>query len=228
MKTLIAIFLSIALPALAASDGLSLGSSGSSSGTSAMNRANKNFSVAAQLAGYGGPAPDTLSQGVSVGAFAGGDWLFSVEAMSGRRALGNWFWSGNGEETNAKSLGLSLKKFTGNSLYMRMGATYRKVSYRQYWEDIIVFNDGSHPGESAFEGEAMNASFGFGNQWQIAGFSIGVDWVGVEIPVTSRVNSESVSGDTTNARTTDYATAKKHNLSETTFSIARFSLGASF
>lgn len=75
---------------------------------------------------------------------------------------------------------LGLKTFWGNSFYTKLG--YSQRSYSFDWRMDRVDN--------SFESVTRNASargveFALGNQWQFGAFTLGVDWIGAYIPLST-------------------------------------------
>jgi hypothetical protein len=92
-----------------------------------------------------------------------------------------------------KILSVDLKSFWGNSFYTRVG--FSKRDYDFSWDVYPTDDDGT----ISFETERLSAKtsstgleLGLGNQWQWNSFSIGADWIGVYIPLSSSGTDEVV------------------------------------
>lgn len=188
--------------------------------SSAFNRMNKNFSLTYMAFGIGPSRSGSI--GLTLGVFLDRNSEIDFEVISGRPAYSNWFsWSEYDIKTN--SAGIHYKYFVGNSFYFRLGADYRTVDYRYTSRDIF---SGSTLSENKFKGDSVTATILIGNQWQWENFTLGCDWIGVVLPITSRVQSESVEGPSPDSR---YLEDDKDWLLKNTMTMGlRFYLGASF
>lgn len=188
--------------------------------SSEFNRMNKNFSLTYMAFGVGPSRSGSI--GVTLGVFLDRNSQIDLELISGRPAYTNWF-SWSEYEIKTSSAGLHFKHFVGNSFYFRVGADYRKVDYRYTYRDILTNNILS---ENKFEGDSVTATIVIGNQWQWETFTLGCDWFGYALPVTSTIKSESISGSKPDTR---YQKEDQDWLLKNNTAIAlRFYLGASF
>ncbi len=184
------------------------------------NRMNKKFSLTYMAFGVGpnrsgsigGTASLLLNRNASV----------DFEYVSGRPLYTNWF-SWSDYDVRTSSYGIHYKQFTGNSFYFRVGADYRTVKYRYTSRDIFT---GEVNSTNRFEADSVTATILIGNQWQWENFTLGCDWIGVALPVTTHITSESVSGPYPNPQ---YMKEDQDWLVKNSASIGlRFYLGASF
>lgn len=184
------------------------------------NRMNKNFSLTYMAFGVGPNRAGSI--GGTASLFLNRNSSIDFEYVSGRPLYTNWFsWSDYDVQTS--SYGIHYKQFTGNSFYFRVGADYRTVKYRYTLRDIFTTEVTSI---NRFEGDSVTATFLIGNQWQWENFTLGCDWIGIALPVTSRISSESVSGSSPNSI---YMKDDQDWLVKNPASIGlRFYLGASF
>ncbi len=143
------------------------------------NRSQKKFVVTGQPAGImpGG----VFAIGASFGWYLDPDSIVQLEATSGKSSFLWIFWP----RVRASTLGLSYKKFVGETFYLAGGAMYKSVEY----DDWQIFSD-----DGSFKGYAILANFGLGNQWQWRGFTLGCDWIGLAVPLTSKVTESNVDG----------------------------------
>ncbi|RYZ53851.1 MAG: hypothetical protein EOP07_17065 [Proteobacteria bacterium] len=125
--------------------------------------------------------------GVSVGYF-----FTPNQIISGRYGSA----SGVISSMDEKILSIDLKSFWGNSFYTRAG--FSKRDYDFSWD--VYPSDGD--GNISFETETLTAKtssmgleLGLGNQWQWSSFTIGADWVGVYLPLSSSGTDEVVNKD---------------------------------
>lgn len=205
------------------------------SGGSAENRVGKSMMLTAQLAGASATdasaLPATLTQGLNLGFYLTSDAILSIGVESGHGAVGDWLFGSGNQVADTRALSASLKKFVGNSFYLRGGAEYRQVKYRQHDEDWLILSSTSTRNKSdlSFDGNMTSVTFSIGNQWQFSGFTIGADWAGVTMPLASSLKSEtaSVTGTVSSSDQQQYDDAK-NSLKVAHYEFCRFYLGASF
>lgn len=197
-------------------------------GTSSAKRVGKNTMLTAQIGGmgttYDGNTPATYLMGGSAGFFLNSDLILSVDLQS--------FVGGNGyvfdsNRVTEKSLGVSLKKFAGNSFYVSGGLDARRVQYEQTKETWLIFST-DQKSTMSFEGNLLSANLALGNQWQFTGFTLGCDWIGVSLPLSSQITKSTVAGDVSASAQTDYDNAQEALLHKINYRVARLYLGASF
>lgn len=111
------------------------------------------------------------------------------QIISGRFGIA----SGVISSMDEKILSIDLKSFWGNSFYTRAG--FSKRDYDFSWDVYPTDEEGN----IGFETETLTAKtssmgleLGLGNQWQWNSFTIGADWVGVYLPLTSSGTDEVV------------------------------------
>lgn len=193
-------------------------------GSSAHNRIEREFQVTAQLTGIGPSLSG--STGLQFGLFLDRNSLVVFELTKGT------LWSesslsssrtGSTYDITTNSLGVHYKKFTGNSFYYRIGGDYRTVNYDYQFVWTASPTDTRH-----FKGTSLAATFVIGNQWQWENFTLGCDWVGLTMPLTSSVSDRRVVStdmDYDNKRVDDDIDLYTKN---TSLNLLRFYLGASF
>lgn len=188
--------------------------------SSEYNRMNKNFSLTYMAFGVGPNRSGSI--GGTVSLFLNRNSLIDFEYVNGRPLYTNWF-SWSEYDVRTSSYGIHYKQFTGNSFYFRVGADYRTVKYKYTSRDIFTDEINSI---SRFEGDSVTATVLIGNQWQWENFTLGCDWIGIALPVTTTISSESVTGISPDSR---YMKEDQDWLVKNPASIGlRFYLGASF
>lgn len=148
-------------------------------GTSRYNRLNKEYTALAQLAGRG-PFYGN-AHGLALGKFLDTNTVLSLE----------WVASSGGEVINFASakqwaVGVHLKRFMGNSFYVKGGLDYFQVDFK--YERNPGPTD-AYSSRGRFDAEVLSAGLVIGNQWQWEMFTLGVDWVGLSLPVWSQVRN---------------------------------------
>lgn len=125
-------------------------------------------------------------------------------------------------DISGNSISMSYKKFTGNTFYFNNTLNYRIVKYKEA-ENFGNPSDYDY----SFEGNALSLDFSIGNQWQWQNFTMGCDWIGVSIPVSSSTKNETLSGDAASAHSSidDH---KGYFLESFSFRSLYFYIGASF
>lgn len=196
-------------------------------GSSSFHRADKSFQALATLFGSGPTAVG--SSGLSLGFHLDPDSIVLVEMTSGRSTLSSNVWGLDFSDAvttvSGQSLGVHFKKFAGNSFYVRTGLDYRKIDYN-YKNSPFSATE-----EMSFDGHSIAANFQIGNQWQWENFTLGCDWVGVTVPITSEVSEPRLNASAQSNASYYYSEYKRESdyyLKSMNINLLRFYLGASF
>jgi hypothetical protein len=189
--------------------------------SSAFNRLQKNFSINYMAFGFG-PNP-AGSVGLNFGFFLDRNSLIDFEYTAGR-PLNYVNWKYSEYDVNARSYGVHYKLFTGNSFYVRGGVDYRMVDYLYKTRDFSTSIENSR---SAFKGSSLNATFLIGNQWQWENFTLGCDWIGLTVPLSTQIDSESFTTTSTYTSSTLKDDQDYYLKRQVTMGL-RFYLGATF
>ncbi len=141
-------------------------------GSSEYNRMDKSIMLTGQVAGAAvAPVP---SFGANFGVFLDRSTILQVEGTMGSTNL-------SFADVDAYTGGANLKFFTGNSFYFKGGATYRHVSVYNFACSTCEANYKSDLG--SVDSVAIEAAIG--NQWQWSHFTVGCDWVGLMLPIST-------------------------------------------
>lgn len=124
---------------------------------------------------------------------------------------------------SASTIGTHYKRYVGNSFYYRAGLDVRDIAIRYNGalryitstRDIAATSD-------------LTAAFVIGNQWQWPRFTLGVDWVGLNIPVTNISRHVSFTDVLSNQHKNDVEKLWGFLGDLTSAQLFRFYLGASF
>lgn len=188
--------------------------------SSAFHRMNKSFSLNYIALGVGPSVSGSI--GIDFGFYLDRNSLIDLEYINGR-PLYYSFLLNSDYDVKTNSFGIHYKQFMGNSFYFRVGGDYRTVDYsyvaRDFFSNAVVTRD-------AFKGSSLTATFLIGNQWQWENFTLGCDWIGIAVPLTNQLDSESSTGSSPN-----YAYLHDDEdlyLKKSTSTSLRFYLGASF
>jgi len=199
---------------------LSLGASAqekqsASRGESYANRQDKQFSVLGQITGISNGA--LSNQQVHFGYFLDPLSLVQLEIGQGSSGFG-FLWTSSYRSLRTDSIGLQYKRFVANTFYFKTGAEYFVIDYNYSL---------SSSGNYTFKGNLLAASFSIGNQWQFETFTLGCDWVGILLPLSSNTTSDVVNSSSIYARE-DSNSDQKRYLKDSSLQFVRFYLGASF
>ena len=124
------------------------------------------------------------------------------------------FYNGFRQTESNNGIGLHLKYFMGNSIFLRLGFSHNEIHYNR------KYNTTSH--ESYINGEVDYFVGGFGNDWQWENFTFGFDWYKVQYPIGSKLNSrQDATEDTT-------ASSKQDELLDSSMYLVGLHLGVSF
>lgn len=178
-------------------------------------RKDKTFIATGQVFGVG-PIPGSLTQGGSFGYFINPDLIISLEVVSGNSPI-ILFDINSYRSVKYNSVGIHAKNFVGRSFYFKGG-----VDVNRFTEDFVGFNIANRHG---FDSDSTSASIAIGNQWQFSHFTLGCDWVGATLPLTSNIKSEYASDNYEKASLED---DKTRYLKSTGLQLLRFYLGASW
>lgn len=188
--------------------------------SSAFNRMNKSYSINYIATGFGPLLSGNT--GLNLGFFIDRNSKIDLEFTSGRSQNFSYFASDSQVKTN--SYGVHYKRFNGNSFYYRAGVDYRYVDYSYTYRNFL--NNTTIIEKNDFKGSALTATFVIGNQWQWENFTLGCDWVGIALPFTSQIDSESTTG--TNPNPTALRDEEDVFLKKSAGLLLRFYLGVSF
>jgi hypothetical protein len=176
----------------------------------------KTYSLTAQPLGYG--PSDSFTLGVTAGYYIDADSIVLIEAM------GNLYSSGNDDTTSGRtinrtgrSFGAHFKRFISDNFYVKAGFDQRELS--------LEYTEG---GTTAFNASSTVFSIAVGHQWHISNFTIGCDWLGAVIPVSSSLRNESVTGTITTSHQERVDDFKLSNTTRTLAQFGRVYLGATF
>jgi hypothetical protein len=183
-------------------------------------RQNKSMIATGQVAGLG--PVGLFTTGASFGFYLDQN---TIVDLSYQRNSVNFNQSdiGASYKIYSETLGAHYKHFLKNTLYVKSGPNYRKIdyTYTSYYTNNIL-EEYSH-----FRGSAMTATFAFGNHWQWDHFTMGCDWFGVAIPLSTSIDAEKTSGAfSSNVRRV--SDDERKYLRETSLFFTQFYLGASF
>lgn len=152
--------------------------------SSAFHRINKQYEIGAQIFGVG---PSVLgTQGLYFAYKLDRNSSIIAEVTSGSLGGGSNGAFDTEYKITGKSFGVHYKRFSGNSFYWRAGLDYRTINYKHTYDKTPYYE------HSEFDGQSLAGNFQIGNQWQWENFTLGCDWVGVSLPVTSSSSNETV------------------------------------
>lgn len=158
------------------------------------------------------------SIGLNGGFYLDSNRLVQIEASRGKLPF-DFF------AIDAESLGVNLKYFVGNSFYLKGGGAYRTIAINN------VECAACSPGFNRNWGSAKTIAgeFAIGNQWQWENFTLGCDWIGVMVPLTTAGVDPLPSSTSLGRREREELDRSWQQLAKSTStSFLRFYLGASF
>lgn len=184
---------------------------------STLNRADKKFTATYQFTGLG---PNLAVGGaINLGYFLKPNMVLSIEGTKGSEATWDLF---DDTEVDARSIGIHLKHYVGNSFYYRVGVDHRTMEHR--YTDFFITST-----TRTFDAKSLGVTVNIGNQWQWEHFTLGCDWVGVTLPVSKSYSNESVvtTGDAVYHQG-QLEEDKKDYMESPILNLLRFYIGASF
>lgn len=187
--------------------------------SSAFHRLNKKFTFQYQPWGLG---PTSLTtQGFVAGYHLSSDQVLQVEVSSG---YDKWSGLSSNNRAEGKTAGIFYKQFSGNSFYFKGGLDYSTYdrSYNYMWLN------GTPTDGYSYKGSKVSASLSIGNQWQWDNFTIGCDWIGIAMPITSESHDERIWGDDTDYAESQLEDSKKTYLKNGFPLALHLFVGASF
>lgn len=144
---------------------------------STYHRQGKSFDLVASPVGI---APVTLfSAGLAAGYYINGDLV--AEVVVDRGLLPFVFF-----EIYQNSYVARVKKYWGNSFYTNLGLGSRTIGVKGDSFSTLGEEDSLSFDEST---TSFVVDFGIGNKWQFENFTIGCDWIGALIPISSTTNT---------------------------------------
>lgn len=162
--------------------------------SSAQNRENKNYTFNVQmLAGedFGFGYHDKSRKGFQFGKFLDSQSLILFNYSNGGYNSGNYFYNFS---NSSSSFGVQYKKFFGNSFFVQSGLNYEtfKSDYAEIFEDsstgLLI------PSGSTLDINSLLFVLKIGNHWQWSNFTLGCDWLTLEMPSFTTFNRERVWG----------------------------------
>lgn len=160
--------------------------------SSEYHRMNKNYILTAQLFGAG---PGLfLNTGLNLGTYLSRDRILSLEAAKSEYRFDGYFIK---DFYSSRSVSLSIKNFTSNSFYFKLGLDLRRIEYTytdSYYVGSTVRGMGNSKVVRSFQGDSLGASIIIGNQWQWENFTLGCDWIGIGMPFATNVTKQEVEG----------------------------------
>lgn len=192
--------------------------------SSAYHRLNKDYQLTALLTGVGPSISSTA--GIQLSKHLSANNALLVETTTGTN---NWSSKdiadtkyGYNIDISTSSVGVHFKHYSGNSFYTRIGGDYRTVKYR-----VSYIYQGQEDLRN-FDGDSVAANIQIGNQWQWESFTLGCDWIGYSLPISSNVKNSRVS-----SSTLEYDQRRLKEDSEVLvkgahLNLLRFYIGASF
>lgn len=203
-------------------------------GSSEYHRVGKKF--VATLTGLGSNPGYASARTLSGGYYINKDQLLLLEINSGEGLLKTTYssFSSNGfttentagqSETQIRQIGAHFKQFLGNSFYVRGGIDYSQVDYELNYDWA---GGTSEDHRSSFSGESFIGSVVIGNQWQWQNLTLGADWIGLTSVLSSKIKSESLTGNPNENDKKRFQEYKEDYLNDGGTVALRFYVGASF
>lgn len=193
--------------------------------SSAQNRVGKNMQTTAEIVGIG--PSGVAGGGVNVGFFLSPDSILQIELHGGKTKNDGLMIALDEDDSLIKegfSAGLNYKYFPGNSFYIKGAASYRQFKLKEttgmWFSNEITTRE--------FKGESVAAGISIGNQWQFGNFTLGCDWFGIQLPVSSRIYDEKFSANAYSWDREENKDDQEQFVTGTGFTALRFFLGASF
>ena len=185
--------------------------------SSAYNRMNKDVTISYQLVGFAvGGIP---SNGLNVGYFLNRNAILQLEYTDGKLSFTDF-------DIKARTIGANAKYFFGNSFYGKGGVAYRSVGV--YNLECIKCKSGTNRIDLG-SADSVAAEISIGNQWQWDNFTLGCDWLGAMVPVTTTKVANNASAAGVDADTNRELDDIWNRIGKTTsIQLLRFYLGASF
>lgn len=150
-----------------------------------------------QATAFGTTSSSMGVKGFGIGRYIDAATIFQVEIGKGStNSTGDWFgFSNEIREGDASLVNVTLKRFFGDSFYVRGGLGHRTASYKyQTGNTFLGWGDPNSPRSTyQFSGHSMGGLLAIGNQWNWKNFMIGCDWLSAWQPFSSGVDSESIS-----------------------------------
>jgi hypothetical protein len=207
----------------------------SASGSSAVNRRDKEFILVASPFGVG---PSGMPEaGVSIGRYLTPSTIAQLELGTGNNNDNNdsWGFSNSSRNVTTNSASVNVKHFVSNSFYVKGGLDHRSVDYEyNYGNTFLGLGNPNGPRSSySFNGDSWSTSFAIGNQWQWENFTLGCDWIGVTLPLAYTIRDEKMNDNLNSDTNAGEIRARRSDnedkyVKQVAVQAVKFYLGASF
>lgn len=191
------------------------------------NRFNKKISIVVQLLGAESYTLGNTT-GIKVSYFLSRNSQIglSVDSVKKDRYEGSFLFRQGYASTGVE---LSFKQFFGNSFYLTSGLRHQNITVSDSNRSIFYEED-YYAWEA--KGNRSSALLAIGNQWQWENFTMGVDWIGLGLPLASSSKEKSLAKGADLSASSNYRKEieqiKKENFKDSYALALRFYLGASF
>jgi hypothetical protein len=190
-------------------------------GSSSINREGKQFALLVQPFGLG---PNlVMTHGVTAGFYTNSKASIEAEMTTGAQIFDGIFFGQFDIKTS--SLAVRYKYFAWNTLYFKGGINQRHISFSEKMNNFLFTGQTV---TQKFEGDVTALEISIGNQWQWSHFTVGIDWFGYSLPVSSRVTSRKIEGSTDETRFSTLEGPEKRYLESGSLTAFNFYLGASW
>lgn len=184
--------------------------------SSAHHRIDKTTHGSIQVFGIG-PTP-LLNQGVNIGSCPNRNRHFYLSLLRGNSDLGFSRFNKNEHDITSWSLGLSARIFKGNSFNWTYGLNYSRIDY-----------DFSRTGSSIeFKGDNLTAHLGVGNQWMEGIYTLGIQWIGVNVPLWNNTTAKDIQSNNPTVDDAKFATDRDFLIRKPSLNLFRLYVGTTF
>ncbi len=170
--------------------------------------------------GYG-PNP-SLALGATFNLYISKDTILDFEFIQSGSMTSDIFTSNKVTLLN-ESYGIHVRQFLTSSFYIKLGVDQRTVDYKYETYNGTVYTE-----NTTFSVVATSGLFSIGNEWQLKNFILGIDWIGVSVPINSEVTKEYISSTATATQTSDLRSAENLKLKTSIPIVLRLIVGFSF
>ncbi len=192
---------------------------------SAELRRDKRFRVTGEI---GTAVAPVLTGGVTLGWFRGPDQLLELNVAAGSEDEDDGaYGSAKRDETEASLVVIRWKRIWNNSFHTNLGTGERSMKGTRHFS---TYEFSGVNKETTYEIDDSRLVFdvSIGNGWQYDAFTIGVDWIGISVPLAQLKRDETYSDPAIKTKSNTKIEELRKDTKTVTAQALRLSLGASF
>lgn len=187
-------------------------------------RRGKRFRVTGEI---GTAVAPVLTGGVTLGWFRGPNELLEFNVAAGSDDDDSSYSSTKTDETEASLVVFRWKRIWNNSFHTNIGAGERSMKGTRHFSSY-TFSGVNKETTYVIDDSRLVFDVSIGNGWQYDAFTIGVDWIGISVPLVQLSREETYSDPAIKSKSNAKVEELRKDTKTVTAQALRLSLGASF